>query len=290
MPVESDVWEFELLAERLKKEKDEQRRIKLCRQACALYQGEFLPKLSNETWVINKSQYYRKCYANILRYLLGRLKEAREYRQIEELSAYAASIHPFEEWEIWQIESLVSRGRQREAMLLYQKTEERLHDLGEMPSEGWLKNFQAMGNKLRMPVGGMEDVVQYLTGDEMPQGAYYCNILSFLDYFRILRRIRGRRNVQFCGLICTIVKAGRHAGESQKGCEKQGEKLEETFRMLLRIGDVYTKYDGSQYLLLCVGLERGEVARIAARIDIDFQKKCSGRYRIESQELIENRI
>lgn len=49
VPVESDVWEFEQLAERLKKEKDEQKRIKLCRQACALYQGEFLPKLSNET-------------------------------------------------------------------------------------------------------------------------------------------------------------------------------------------------------------------------------------------------
>lgn len=289
VPVESDVWMFEAMTEQLGKEKDRQKRMEICKEACALYEGEFLPQLANETWVAHKSRRYRKHYTYILRYLLKQLKADRDYREIGELAADAAAIHPFEEWEVWQIESLIARGRQRDAIEFYQRTADKLRGLEEMPSDKWMERFYETGKKLMMPVEVKEDLLQYLMEDELQQGSYYCNILSFLDYFRILRRISRRSGVQFCAMICTIEKVGQHSGEDITRCAKQAEKLEKTFQASLRIGDVYTKYNAVQYLLLCVGVQKEDVSQISARIDMDFQKRCAGRYRVQSQKLDENK-
>ena len=59
--------------------------------------------------------------------------------------------------------------------------------------------------------------------------------------------------------------------------EKQEKKLCASFRKHLRKGDVYTKYSDSQYLLLCIGAKRENVADIGARIDTDYRKRCGGR-------------
>ena len=76
----------------------------MCKKACDLYQGEFLPQLSNEQWVIERSRHYQKLYFGMLRYLLSSLKEEGDYRSIEKVAAQAVSLYPYEGWEIWQID------------------------------------------------------------------------------------------------------------------------------------------------------------------------------------------
>ena len=109
--VESDVWSFENAAREFEQEQGEADRVDLCRKACELYQGEFLPWLSNEQWVIEKSRNYQKLYFRMLGYLLRRLKEDGDYKSMEQVAAQGAKLYPCEGWELWQIESLNALGQ-----------------------------------------------------------------------------------------------------------------------------------------------------------------------------------
>lgn len=84
---ESDVWNFERTAREFVEEQDKRRKVELCGYACELYQGEFLPHLSNEQWVIERSRKYQKLYFAMMKYLLGFLKGEGDYRNVEKLAA-----------------------------------------------------------------------------------------------------------------------------------------------------------------------------------------------------------
>ena len=58
--VESDAWSFEQTSDAFLEETDTARKLELSETACRLYQGDLLPQLSNELWVIEKNQQYQK--------------------------------------------------------------------------------------------------------------------------------------------------------------------------------------------------------------------------------------
>lgn len=276
--VESDVWSFEKLSERFDRERDAQKKESLCEQACELYQGEFLAQLSNEPWVIQKNRYYQTRYAGMLRYLLERLREKGDYVSIQRLTQSAARLESNSEWQIWEIDSLSAQGRHREALHLYTKTLERMQEQGISPARGLLKQFEEVGKRLQTPDGTMEGIYQCLQEETSPQGAYCYTLPSFLDTYRVLKRLEGRSGLSFLLILCTIQRGdGRLPGRQVKW-ENQGEKLREVFARYLRVGDAYVRYNANQYLLLCLGAQEEDLPEIIMRIDTDFQKRCQGRY------------
>ena len=81
----------------------------------------------------------------------------------------------------------------------------------------------------------------------------------------------------FALFLCTILDANGHPATERSYCDRQSEKLRRSCRSCLRRGDIYTRYSNDQYLLLCIGAGRENVAEIGARIDMDFRKRCGGR-------------
>lgn len=81
----------------------------------------------------------------------------------------------------------------------------------------------------------------------------------------------------FALFLCTILDASGRPAKEREYCERQGEKLRRSFRSCLRRGDIYTRYSDDQYLLLCIGAGRENVAEIGARLDMDFRKRSGGR-------------
>ncbi|MCI8585488.1 MAG: hypothetical protein HFI92_06245 [Lachnospiraceae bacterium] len=275
--VDSDVWNFENAAWKFEKEQDAGIKAELCRKACSLYQGEFLPWLSNEQWVIEKSCGYQKVYFRMLKYLLHYLKEEGDYRSMESVSARAAELYPYGGWEIWRIESLIALGRRKEAEETYQKTTAYVQETGGFLSKKQQERFRKIGARIRQPEGTEEDIGKCLMEPAPGQGAYACTLPGFSDCFRMLKRVMVRGGRGFSLILCTILDASGHPVSDREYSEKQEKKLCASFRKHLRKGDVYTKYSDSQYLLLCIGAKRENVADIGARIDTDYRKRCGGR-------------
>lgn len=273
--MKSDVWNFEQLAERYEAELDGQRKAKLCEDACELYRGEFLPFLSSEEWVIQKGRSYQKLYSRMLKYLLQYLKKIGDYRKMEAFAARGAELCPFEEWEVWLIDSLNALGRHREAADVYREVVERMQDMGGFLSKKQQEHFRQVGDRIMQPEGMGEDISKCLMEYVPGEGAYACTLPGFLDCFSMLKRTSGREKIHFCLLLCTILDA--NGCPANGGKHNQEEKLCASFGAYLRKGDIYAKYSENQYLLMCVGVKREDIYEIGARIDRDFRKRCGGR-------------
>lgn len=283
--VESDVWEFGKLAEKFDREQGRGEKLAFCEKACELYQGEFLPQLSNEQWVIEQSRYYQKIYAAMLRYLLDSLKENGDYEKMEKYARRAAKIYPYEGWENWWIDSLVALGRHKDAEEIYQKTLKDAQKNDGLLSKKQQEQFRKIGDRVLRSYGTEEDIEKYLMENKPGAGAYACTLLGFSDCFRMLKRVVKRGKVYFSLLLCTILDDGGRSAVDWEYCEKQGEKLQAAFRTHLRRGDIYTKYSENQYLLLCIGAGKEDSFEIGARIDADFRKRCGGRGKVSCRLL-----
>ena len=276
--VESDVWSFECAVRDFETEPDRRKKAEICKNACALYQGEFLPQLSNEQWVIEKCKNYEELYFKVVNYLLHYLKEEGDYRNIESVSARSAELYPYEGWESWQIESLIALGKHGEAEKLYQETAAYVQQIGGFLSKNQQMKFNRLGDWMRQPEGTAEDIGRCLMEPEMKDGAYGCTLPGFSDCFRMLKRTIAREGVIcFSLLLCTILDTRGRPANTPEYCEKQGKKLRASFEAYLRRGDIYAKYSENQYLLLCIGAEKENAADIGARIDMDYRKRCGGR-------------
>lgn len=276
--VESDVWSFECEARAFEEAQSRGEEADICRRLCALYQGEFLPHLSNELWVIEKSREYGEIYSKALDCLLRYLKEEGDYRSIESLAGRAAEIYPYGGWESWQIVSLIALGCHKEAEKVYREAAVRVQETGGFLSKDQQIRFHKLGVQIRHPEGAAEDIRRCLMEPEPEEGAYNCTLLGFSDCFRMLKRVIAREGpVCFCLFLCTILDAGGCPAGDREYCEKQGEKLCASFKKYLRRGDIYARYSESQYLLLCIGAEKEDVLEIGMRIDVDFRRRCGGR-------------
>ena len=284
--VESDVWNFECAGRAFEAEQDIRKRAEICRRACELYQGEFLPQLSSEQWVIQKSKEYEKLFTQMLKYLLQYLRGEGDFIHIENLAARAAEIYPYENWESWQIESLIARGCHQEADQAYQAAVARMQKAGGFLSKRRRAGIQKTGMKIRYPAGTDEDITRCLMEPGLAEGAYRCTLPGFSDCYRMLRRVTSRDGpVYFSLFLCTILDGGGNPVNDRDYCKRVGERLCVTFQKCLRRGDVYTQYSDSQYLLLCVGAGRENISEIEMRIDVDLRKRCGGRSEIRCQLL-----
>lgn len=284
--VESDVWSFECAGRAFKTEQDARKKVEICKRACELYQGEFLPQLSSEQWVIEKSKEYEKLLTQMLKYLLQYLKEEGDFIGIESLAARAAELYPYEGWESWQIESLIARGCHQEADRAYQAAVARMQKAGGFLSKQQRVGIQKTGMKIRYPAGAEEDIIRCLAESGLTEGAYRCTLPGFSDCYRMLKRVTSREGPGYFSLfLCTILDAGGDPASDRDYCKRVGKRLCVTFQKCLRRGDVYTQYSDSQYLLLCAGAERENISEIETRIDLDFRKRCGGRGEIRCRLL-----
>lgn len=275
---ESDVWNFECAVREFEKVQDRHKKAEICQNACDLYRGEFLPQLSNEQWVIEKSRIYEEMYFKVVNYLLCYLKEEGDYRNMENLSARAAELYPCEGWESWRLESLIALGKHEEAEKVYRETAAYVQQIGGFLSKDQQVRFRRLGDRMRRPEGTAEDIGRCLMEPEMKEGAYECTLPGFSDCFRMVKRTAAREGlICFSLLLCTILDPAGRPSNDRVYCEKQGKKLCASFEAYLRRGDIYTKYSENQYLLLCIGAEKENVEDIGMRINMDYRKRCGGR-------------
>ncbi len=100
-------------------------------------------------------------------------------------------------------------------------------------------------------------------------GAYCQDYETFKGIYRFLERGIIRSGQKACVILITVVD---EQGGSLLPCEKDVlmEQLGADIGRALRIGDVYTRYTSSQYLLLVIDTTEGQADRIVGRIKEQF--------------------
>jgi tetratricopeptide (TPR) repeat protein len=280
--LEVDVLQFKKLIRQARTEADVARRRELLLKACEVYTGEFLPDMIGEDWIAIENVRYQRMYEDSMQEVLEGLKEEERFEQIYEVSTMAARICPFDDWNLWRIDSLIAMQRYTEAMNVYQKTTRLFFDeLGIPPSEELLKRFYLMSERIQQPVSTMEDIRQELKEKERNGGGYYCTYPGFLDCYHVLVRMMERNGASIYMMLCTLTDSKGDLYQESERRQKAVDCLKNAIGRTIRKGDFYTRYNEYQFLLMLPGMNRENCTKIINKIEHNYKQQYSGHYKIQ---------
>lgn len=284
LPIWIDTVEFEEQVERARQEHEDSGKLRCYWQALELYRGELLPAIANELWVVEASFRLQKMFEESVKWVGGYLKESQDYYQMYLLYTKAASIYPFDDWQLCQIECLLERGDYKEAYALYNKTVSLyVEEMGLPPSRKMLDCYTAISDKVLYHPGELYHIKEEFL-EKQPEleaeGAYYCPYPSFIDMYRLCGRNMDRSGKSIFLMLCTLVDYEGKMIQNEEKLRKRSEHLKEAIRSSLRRGDAFTKYSMSQYLILLPETRQEDGSVIFRRISRKLKELAGSRAEI----------
>ena len=276
VPVSVDVCQFRKLIQNGKKEKREETRIKIWKKAWELYKGELLPDMIGENWAAAENASCRKLYFYCVEELCTRLQDKERYEDIHKISHRAAEIYPFDNWQVWEIDSLIGMSRYKDGLDVYKRTTKLMFDeLGLSPSAGMLERFKLMGERTSQAAGAIEDIKYRLREKESIEGAYYCTYPSFVDVYHVFGRMMERTGMSVFLMLCTLDFINIETDDENQ--KYYSELLRESIQKAVRKGDFYTRYNIQQYLVMLIGITQENCTLVSKRINKEFNKRLPRR-------------
>lgn len=261
-----------------------EQRLELLYQICDLYHGRFLPELDGETWAEIARADCQRLYRDSLEEICRTLKERGAYDEILRLTGIAAKQFPFDEWQVWQQECLVSQGRIKEAYDLYRQVEKLyMTELDAPPPERMRSRFR---NSEKEPWRQTENIgsVRKWLRDSNQEGPYCIPFPSFLYVYNLITKLSSITDTPFCLLLCTLSNSDGRTNPTAKEFHTAMEELESVLEKSLRWEDVFTRYSRSQFLVTLLGAPEENSGVVADRIEQRFRELIGERkLRLECQ-------
>ena len=269
-----DVNVFKDLIAKAEKEQDGKKKQPLLREACQMYSGEFLQKLSGDEWVLMESVQCKYLYGAALQQLCGLLMEQRGYEEVLQIVEPACEMYPFDEWQAVKIDCYIAMNRYKDAMKEYESTAKLLfEELGVTPSERMMEQFRDMSGHISSRPQILSEIKHNLQEEQEERGAFFCTFPGFRDACRVIRRGMERNGQSVFLVLCTLIDS---KGRPMEVCDKLGEmsgKLHEAIRISLRRSDSFTKYSPSQYLIMLVGTNEENCQIVIDRVKCNFSQE-----------------
>lgn len=258
-------------------QEDDDSKVKYYKQAVDLYQGAFLPMLSEEQWVIITGTYLESSYMNTVVYLLERYLSSKNYDLVEQLSKQALHFDSLNEnLHYYLIKSLINQNKISLAKQHYLSTEKFLYDeLGTNPSEALQSLYEEIISGQRSKEATMNDLQNNLIESSI-QGAFLCSFETFKKIYQLEVRKAIRRGFSEYIVLLTIepkehIKSNTELMDAV--IESTSRLLDNTISTTLRVGDTYTKYSNQQFLLLLPDCTDANARKVVERITNNFYKR-----------------
>ncbi len=251
-PLTLDVEDFEALYNKAAT-LDDSGKLPLLLEALNLYKGDFLAKLSMESWVMPISAYYHQKYLNAAQTAISLLYSEKQYPKALEVCKNAIKIEPYcEEFYQYLMRCLIAVGNSAEAISTYENMSTLLFDTyGVMPSDEsrsiYREAYNFTDNKtFSVP---SEAVQNQLKEAEGAKGAVFCEY----DFFKLLYQVQARsvaRSGDVIHIALFSVQGKDGQSLSRRSLDVAMENLQELTVNSLRQGDVVTRCSASQFIVM----------------------------------------
>ncbi len=285
IPLQMDTLEFERAVEEARVSSGKRRTILLWK-ANEIYCGELLPAHSSDIWFFQKSRHYKKLYIWSVEELEKELRKNRDYKSRLLIYSRAASIYPFEGWQLKQMRCNLELYRYDEALNIYRQTMELYAQemSGAGPAEEMRECFETLrlmdDNHCREDEDGWRNVDrvfmakrvslrQTLFEETNVKGAYYCTYPSFVDYCHLV--VRAKERNRFSAILMFLTLSCRKAKASMDLSE-QMLLLKRVLGESLRVGDAYTRYGNRHFILMLVKTEMEFCSTVFRRVETAYKK------------------
>ncbi|MBR4992298.1 MAG: winged helix-turn-helix domain-containing protein [Clostridia bacterium] len=243
-------------------------------EALALYQGDFLDRMSAEPWIIPISVYYHNGYVQTLLKVLPQLIASGRCDEVVALCQTAALVEPYHEQICaYRMRALLQLGEQKQVMGIYTEFSDQLFaNFGVLPSDELRALYFDAANNISDSSLPIELVCEQLKEINPPDGAMICEY----DFFRIVCRSVAR-SIARTGItvhIALFTVSDSDGGDLPKrSLQRVMENLETLIRTNLRRGDAATRCSVSQYILMLPQANYENSCKVCERIVRAFYRK-----------------
>lgn len=203
---ESDIELFEVYCKRAETSSDIGERMESGMKAMDLYQGGFMPELTEEHWVIALSTYYHSTYLSLVKMLAGLLEKDKQYKVMEQVCQKAVRLEPLdEEIHCWLLRAMMGQNKQKLALVHYQDTVKLLYDsLGVRPSKELEEIFEELQREQHRQQCDINVIQKQLQEDCREEGAFLCEYGIFRKVYALESRSSGRLGISVHLVLITL--------------------------------------------------------------------------------------
>ena len=268
-----DIDQFSTYCALAEQEQDDSQKISYYLNALEYYNGDFLPKLSSEMWVMSAHAYYHAEYLRVVKKCIALLRTENRYYEIITVCQKAVTIEPYDE-DLHRelIDALVRTGAKQSALNHYEKVKELFyHEFGINLSEDLVELYKQIIDETNDAQMDLSFIASRLQEDMVP-GAFYCEYALFKEIYRLMTRMmeRSGQSAYLC-LVSMTDKNGKWIVNTKKQNEAVG-RLRTAIQFSLRRGDVFTRYSVSQYLILLSSINYENTEMVLRRITDNFKR------------------
>lgn len=271
VPVRLDIDEFEELCKAGDAADNEEERLDRWLEALAIYQGDFLPKLADEAWVIPISAYFHRLYVQTLLAAIPLLEARQRWQETVELCQKAITLEPYNE-ELYRhlMRDLLNLNRQNEATAVYEEMSDRLlSDFGIMPSDETRALYREIIRTVNHRTIAPGMILDQLREPGNIGGALFCDYDFFkVIYHSVVRAAERNNTTTHIALLSVTGENGKEL--PRRSLDRAMENLRETIRVNLRRGDIFSLCSISQFILLLPQASYENARMICQRITKAF--------------------
>lgn len=258
LPILVDAEYFEKLTERAKKGENAGQKIALYEDALELYQGDFLPQITDRHWAVTMSAYYHSLYLTTVKKLSELYFEVGNYEKMEALGVSALKYDQVDELLYYNlIKALIYQNKLTLAMEYYETAEKTLYSaLGVRNSQKLSEiHEELLKTQKGKQAEELEEIHEDIVEEKEPEGAYICGYPVFREIYRLeARKIKRLGVAEYIILLTLSVKEADKAFINEQTrnflLNQAMNQLESILLESLRIGDVAARYSDSQYVIL----------------------------------------
>lgn len=270
---EYDVDQFESLYKSGFLASTEEKRLEKYLQALNLYQGDFLPKLTSEPWVVPVNTYFHNLFMQIIRQSLPLLERRGQLHDVILLCRKASEVEPYEE-KIYQhlMKGLLKQGDYQGVIKAYESVSNLLFsNFGVMPSDDTKALYREAIKTTNSHEVGLEIIREQLQEPDTRPGALYCDY----DFFKVIYHAEARSVVRSGDAvhIALLSVSSIHGKLSKRSLEICMDNLQNVISSNLRKGDVFSLCSVSQYILLLPQANYENSCMVMKRISKAFSRE-----------------
>lgn len=271
IPIVVDVEEFDALYKQGLAESDPEQKLVLYLQALALYNGDFLDKLSTETWVFPIHTYYHRVYLELALDTLSLLKEKERHDDIILLCQKILAIESYNEGIYrYLLQAMAATGDRKGVISVYRHLREQLFSsFGVVPAEDIQKlYFDALNtdNKNTISISALTEQLQ----EKRPErGALFCDYEVFKFLYHSEARLMSRRGETIhIALVSIESRNGKEL--AKRSLNLAMDNLQNIIRLNLRLGDAVARCSATQFVIMLPQANYENSNRVCDRIRQKF--------------------
>lgn len=272
-----DTEKFEYCCKNMINAESVEEQLSMGKKAIELYQGVFLPKLSEEYWVISMATYYHSMYFDTVKKLLRLMEEEKRYSEVEEICQKALKTDSSdEEIHCFMMRALIANNKQKLASEHYKMTSKYLYDvIGVRPSKEMQDIYEKLQQIQHDHESNIDVIKEELKEQKLPTGAFLCEYGVFRKIYILESRSGKRMGISIHLALISLYPNFQISKEDEKYISVIREDmdiLKTTLLSCTRSSDVICKYSVNQFLVMLPACKYEDAKVVIERLKDQFYK------------------